>query len=114
MVFVLATCGFGQDWKGFYVGGNAGGAKGVSEEQTTTVFSPTGYFASSSVPAIAIAGDHFLSPRGFTGGGQFGYNVQASHFVLGGEVDFDSLNVSDRYSSSLTYPCCAPTAFTVR
>ena len=44
------------DWKGFYAGGNAGDTLGRATANTTTVFSPTGYFAASSVPAIAAAG----------------------------------------------------------
>ncbi len=76
MVFVLTAASFGQDWKGFYVGGNSGGVKGHSDAFTSTVFSPTGYFALSSVPAIAAVGHQTLSPSGFTGGGQAGYNFQ--------------------------------------
>jgi outer membrane immunogenic protein len=44
------------NWTGFYVGVNAGGAWGPSDPTTTTVFSPAGYFALSSVGAIATAG----------------------------------------------------------
>lgn len=102
------------DWKGFYVGGNAGGVKGSSDSFTSTVFSPTGYFALSSIPAIAAAGNQKLSPRGFTGGGQVGYNFQHNHFVLGFETDFGAMHVNDDFVSTTTYPCCAPTALTVK
>ncbi|HXA85117.1 MAG TPA: porin family protein, partial [Candidatus Dormibacteraeota bacterium] len=78
-VFTLALVASGsaqaQDFKGFYVGGYAGGVKGNSDAFTSTVFSPTGYFALSSIPAIAAAGHQPLSPRGFNGGGQVGYNL---------------------------------------
>src|SRR5260221_7391709 len=115
-VFVFALIAFGsaeaQDFKGFYVGGYAGGVKGNSNAFTSTVFSPTGYFALSSVPAIAATGNQPLSPRGFNGGGQVGYNLQSGHWVFGVEADFGSMHVKDDFSSTATYPCCAPTNFT--
>ena len=116
MVFALVAGVSAQtaDWKGFYVGGNAGGVKGSEDSFTSTVFSPTGYFAFSSIPAIAAAGKQKLSPRGFTGGGQIGYNFQHNHFVLGFETDFGAMHVSDDFVSTTTYPCCAPTTLTVK
>jgi opacity protein-like surface antigen len=53
-------------WTGFYVGLNAGGAWNESNATTTTVFSPVGYFAASSVPAIATAGNQNINRSGFT------------------------------------------------
>jgi outer membrane immunogenic protein len=103
----------GTDWTGFYLGGNVGHESGSSDVTTSTVFSPTGYFASSSVPAIATAGAGNLSPSGFTGGLTGGYNWQRGSVVFGLEADFDSLNSDDTRSATATYPCCAPTAFTV-
>ncbi|HXB19892.1 MAG TPA: outer membrane beta-barrel protein, partial [Candidatus Solibacter sp.] len=116
MILALAAGVSAQttDWKGFYVGGNAGGVKGSADTFTSTVFSPTGYFAMSSVPAIAAVGKQKLSPRGFTGGGQVGYNFQTGHFVLGLETDFGAMHVNDDFVGSTTYPCCAPTNFTVK
>jgi outer membrane immunogenic protein len=122
--FLAGTCVFvcalfasvsanAQDFKGFYVGGYAGGVKGGSNAFTSTVFSPTGYFAQSSVPAIAAAGNQPLSPRGFNGGGQVGYNLQSGHWVFGVEADFGSMHIKDDFSSRALYPCCAPTSFTV-
>ncbi len=102
-----------NDWKGFYIGGNAGGVKGSSDSHTFTVFSPTGYFAMSSIPAIAAAGRQKLSPRGFTGGGQLGYNFQHGHWLFGVEADFGVMHVSDNLFVTAPYPCCAPTQFTV-
>jgi outer membrane immunogenic protein len=102
-----------NDWKGFYVGGNAGGVKGSSDSYTSTIFSPTGYFALSSIPAIAAVGKQKLSPRGFTGGGQVGYNFQHHHWLFGVEADFGVMHVSDDIQGSAVYPCCAPTAFAV-
>lgn len=101
------------DFKGPYVGINVGGVSGSSNATTTTVFSPTGYFASTSVPAIATAGAQNLSPNGFTGGGQLGLNLQRHSFVLGLETDFGGMNLSDKKSTTATYPCCPTTGFTV-
>ena len=114
-LFALAPAGFAQDkdWKGFYVGGNVGGAFGGSDAQTTTVFSATGYFATTSVPAIATAGAQHISPSGFSGGGQAGYNIQSGHFVLGAEADFGGMSLSSSRSTTAVYPCCAPTSFTI-
>lgn len=113
LALVAVSNAHAADFKGFYVGGNVGGANGHSDASTTTIFSPTGYFASSSVPAIATAGAQKLSSSGITGGGQAGYNFQHGAFVLGFETDFGAMNVSDSKSTTATYPCCAPTAFTV-
>jgi outer membrane immunogenic protein len=113
-VFSASVSAQTADWKGFYIGGNAGGVKGSTDAFTSTVFSPTGYFALSSVPAIAAVGKQKLSPRGFTGGGQIGYNFQAGHFVLGFEGDFGAMHVNDNFVGTATYPCCAPTNFTVK
>jgi outer membrane immunogenic protein len=113
LVFAMSTGAFAQDWSGLYVGATAGGVKGRSNVYTSTVFSPTGYFAMSSIPAIAIAGNQPLSPRGFTGGGTVGYNYQHSHWVVGLEGDFGVMHINDDASVVLTYPCCAPTNFTV-
>jgi len=114
ILFAVCAGASAQTWNGFYIGGNAGGVKGSADSFTSTVFSPTGYFALSSVPAIAAAGKQKLSPRGFTGGGQVGYNFQHNHLVFGFETDFGAMHVSDDFVSTATYPCCAPTNFTVK
>lgn len=102
-----------DDFTGFYVGGNIGGVSGGKvNASTSTVFSPTGYFASTSVPAIATSGAQTLHPGGFTGGGQAGFNLQHKALVFGVETDFGTF-VSDKKSTTTPYPCCAPTAFTV-
>ena len=109
LVFALCTgvTAFAGDFKGFYVGGNVGGANGNSiGAQTSTIFSPTGYFATTSVPAIATTGSQKLGPGGFTGGGQAGYNIQHLWFVLGFEVDYGVMNMTDKKSGTTKYPCC--------
>jgi outer membrane immunogenic protein len=101
-------------WTGAYIGLNAGYAWGDSEVATTTIFDPAGYFVPSSVPAIAAAGAQTINPNGFTGGGQIGYNWQASSStVLGLEADFEYFGLKGSSTSGAVYPCCAPTAFTI-
>lgn len=102
------------NWTGFYVGVNAGGAWGSSDPTTTTIFSPTGYFATTSPGAIAIAGAQRINSSGFTGGLTAGYNWQASNFVFGLESDFNYFGLKGSSTGTGIYPCCAPTAFTVK
>ena len=115
VVFVLfaGVSAHAGDFKGFYAGFNLGGNSGHSDAATSTIFSPTGYFASSSVPAIAGVGAQSFGSNGITGGGQAGYNVQHHRLVIGGEFDFGAMNLSQSATGTATYPCCAPTAFTV-
>jgi outer membrane immunogenic protein len=102
------------NWTGFYAGLNAGGAIGSSNAQTATVFSPTGYFATTSVPAIATTGNQNFNPLGAVGGVQFGYNWQvAPKWVLGAEADFGALKTSGSATGTTVYPCCSPTSFTI-
>ena len=122
-ICVLVTCvtvaSFGQtkadDWKGFYAGANVGGAFGGSNARTSTVFSSTGgYFASSSVPAIAAAGKKDIGLDGFTGGAQIGYNTTVGKtFLIGAEVDFGGMNLESTKTSGADYPCCAGTSFKI-
>ena len=103
----------GYKWTGVYAGLNGGWARGMSDATTTTVFSPTGYFAQSSPPAIASAGSQSLTNNNFTGGIQAGYNWQFGKFVVGGEMDFNYLGINDSKSCTAGYPCCSPTTFTI-
>jgi outer membrane immunogenic protein len=71
------------NWTGFYIGANAGGAWGNSDPRTSTVFSPTGYFEATSVPAVnAVGGSQRINDSGFTGGLTAGYNWQAGAAVV--------------------------------
>lgn len=101
------------DWTGWYVGGYAGVGLNRSGASTTTVFSPTGYFATSSVPAINTVGTQSLSQTRFSGGGTVGYNHQSNNWVVGAEADFGFLSGTPTATGTATYPCCAPSAFTV-
>src|SRR3981081_3124840 len=70
-------------WTGFYIGATAGGDWGRSDANTSTVFSPVGYFAASSAPVLNAAGLQRINSSGFNGGIEAGYNWQANNFVLG-------------------------------
>jgi outer membrane immunogenic protein len=100
-------------WTGFYLGGNLGGAWGSSDPTTSTVFSPTGYFATSSVPAIGTVGAQNINSSSVTGGFTAGYNWQINRVVLGIEGDINYFGFKGSATGSAVYPCCAPTAFTV-
>ena len=117
LLCLTAVCAAQSDtpqFKGFYVGGNIGGAMGNSDTNTSTVFSPTGYFASSSVSSIAVVGQQHPGPNGFTGGGQVGYNYQTKGgWLMGFEADFGGMGLDDKASSTTTYPCCSPTSYTL-
>lgn len=102
-----------QNFQGIYIGAYGGGNQGNSDAHTFTTFSPIGYFAPSSVPAIATVGNQHLSPTGFSGGGTFGFNLQQHWLVYGAEMDFGSMSMSASRTGTATYPCCAPTAFTI-
>ena len=102
-----------DEWSGFYAGGYVGVTHARPNVNTSTVFSPTGYFAQSSVTAINADGTRSLKSNGFTGGGQFGYNKQFGRIVVGAEADFGAQQISESDSVSRQYPCCAPTAYTI-
>jgi outer membrane immunogenic protein len=101
------------NWTGFYVGANIGGQWGSADPTTSTVFSPTGYFAASSVPAIAAVGAQNVNSSSVTGGFTAGYNWQINQAVLGFEGDINYFGFKGSATGSAVYPCCAPTAFTV-
>jgi outer membrane immunogenic protein len=110
-VMALICTAHAQSFQGAYVGGYAGGNQGNSDAHTFTVFSSSGYFATSSVPAIANAGNQNLTPSGISGGGTFGFNLQHKSLVYGGEMDFGSMSMSQTANSGpIQYPCCPPTA----
>jgi outer membrane immunogenic protein len=100
-------------WTGFYVGLNAGGAWNESNPTTTTLSPPVQYFATSSVPAIALVGNQNINRSGFTGGATGGYNWQVSSAVVGIEADFNYFGVKGSSTGTALYPCCAPTSFTI-
>lgn len=102
-----------DDWNGFYVGVNTGLSFDNFGMHTTTVFSPTGYFVPSSVPAINAVGVQPVKTTGFMLGLDGGYNMQFGDLVVGIDGDFAVNSANGSALGSAIYPCCAPTGFTV-
>lgn len=101
------------NWAGWYVGINAGGAFGHSNDPTSTVVSPLGYFNVTSVPVVNAVGNQTSDPKGFTGGIQAGYNWQTGNWVAGIEAEFDYFGLKGSNTGSGIFPCCAPSGFTI-
>jgi outer membrane immunogenic protein len=113
-VYAPAPFAPAYNWTGFYVGGTVGGAWGNFDPSTATVFSPVGYFATTSVSAVNAVGQQTISPSRFTGGFEAGYNWQAGRYVFGIESDIESFRLSGSSTTGpVLYPCCAPTSFTL-
>ncbi|WP_371930181.1 outer membrane protein [Bradyrhizobium sp. CCGUVB1N3] len=70
------------NWAGLYLGGNAGSA--IARNASTY-----------GVAGTADPGRHDLSPKGFIGGGQIGYNWQAANWVFGLEADIQGSSQRD-------------------
>jgi len=112
LIFVAAASAQ-TEWNGFYAGGNFGGALGRSTANTSSVFNSAGYFAASSVATLENNGRQKLSADAFTGGLEAGANGQSGGTVFGAEVDYESFRLNDNASSTVDYPCCAGSSFTL-
>jgi outer membrane immunogenic protein len=113
LALVAAGAASAQNFSGFYLGAYAGDSVDRSIVSTTTVFSETGYFASTSVTAINGVGTQAFPLNGITGGGRVGWNFRWGHFVFGPEVDFGTLRVDGSATATANYPCCGSTSFTI-
>ena len=103
-----------RQWRGFYVGGFIGGAQGESDLQTSTVFSRTGYFSTSSPPAINTAGHQSLDTSDTEYGGLAGNNIQVGRVIVSGEADYSAMGLSGTVTSGAAYPCCPTTSFSIQ
>jgi outer membrane immunogenic protein len=83
-------------WGGWYMGGQAGGVWGSSTVDSAVVGNAT------AMPQ--------LSPNGFAGGGQIGYNHQVDRWLFG--VEADATYTGLRQTRSVTGPFPAGGAFT--
>ncbi len=103
-----------QSWAGMHVGLGLGYSDGTADASTTTVFSATGYFATTSVPAIGAIGHQQMKPRSVIGDADIGYDFQSGNLVFGISADASMLPSSHAHQSGTgVYPCCGPTNFTV-
>jgi outer membrane immunogenic protein len=90
-----------SNWAGFYLGGNVGG--GIGRDHTA--FTLAG-------PAGSPTELFDLSPDGFNGGVQAGYNWQAANFVFGLEADIQGSSQRDNRACVLfCNPFVAPLSF---
>jgi outer membrane immunogenic protein len=116
MLFASSSAASANETEGFYVGAYAGPSFQQGHTSTTTVFSGTGYFTGSSIPAIAAAaGSQPFSANGINVGALAGYTWAIDdNWFAGLEVDF-GVNNSDTgtTAANAVYPCCAPTNFSV-
>jgi outer membrane immunogenic protein len=90
------------NWTGWYVGVNAGASMGKVQSDFNVddvhVHTSTGNFT-----VFGFSDRDFVSPSGFIGGGQIGYNWQFSPiWVAGLEADFQGADEKD--SATLTHP----------
>ena len=115
ILIVVGAASAQPEWNGFYAGGNLGAALGRSTANTKSEFDSAsgGYFSASSVQALEVNGRQKLSDNGFTGGLEAGLQSQAGSFVFGGEADYESFRLNGSQSSTVPYPCCTGTGFTL-
>jgi outer membrane immunogenic protein len=97
-------------WTGWYIGGNAGYGWG---ESTNPAIS-----SNLVVEGVAVSGLVFpsLSPKGFVGGGQIGYDWQVNpSWVVGLVADFQGADIkaSSTNSGDLVTRAALPVRFTV-
>jgi outer membrane immunogenic protein len=111
-VFGAARVSAGE-WTGRYAGFNTGWGFGSDQARFSTVFSPTGYFAAGSVPAINNVGQNDVNPHGAVAGGQVGVLEQRGRWVYGIEADLNLYRMRDGHDTTVVYPCCGPTSFTI-
>lgn len=97
----------GGPWTGFYVGGNLGYAWGRAGNSLGILDGATCHFScpgGSDAAIAAGAGSASLNPGGVTGGIQFGFNWQPSHWVFGLESDFGALGLNQSVNTSTGLP----------
>ena len=95
-------------WTGPYVGLNGGWTKATARSSTTSVFYPNNtapaYLWAMDQPAFNTAGNPTLRNDSFVGGIQGGYNLQFGKFVLGAEMDFNSMNINNNETLTTGLP----------
>lgn len=101
-------------FNGFYLGGNFGAAKGVSNYETSPGCVPStegGVFCNTSPApsvingaAVSSTGSGKMVSREVTGGIQAGYNWQRDSFIFGGEADFNTLKLNKTFRADGVFP----------
>lgn len=85
-------------WTGFYVGLNAGYA---DPRANFSVLPGGSWMGDPDLTGIVNAGTRSLGLRGFTGGGQIGYNYQVDKIVFGIEADANYLGLKNSYATPI-------------
>jgi outer membrane immunogenic protein len=111
--FAALTAAQTLAWKGFYVGASFGGALGRAAATTTTVFSPTGYFAQSSIPVVAEVGAQRPKDSGLAGGITAGYARMKGMWVYGAEIGFGAMTTNGSQTGTAPYPVNPLTTLTI-
>ena len=90
-------------WTGFYAGVNAGYDWAASRNVTTTAipgFAAPTFGTELALSSALATGTNSVSPNGFIGGGQIGYNYQLNpNWVVGLEADMQGIASSNSASS---------------
>jgi outer membrane immunogenic protein len=100
----------GVGWSGFYLGANIGYAWGHSDAVTRAEcgdFVPF-YFNCGNQAVVQASGTGPLSPEGFTGGLQAGYNWQVGPLVYGAELDFGAFQLEASRTATSAYVAVVP------
>jgi outer membrane immunogenic protein len=84
------------NWTGFYVGGNAGYGW-INDSGDPFCIAPGGVLNGAGCVTNNVPGAQ-VSPGGFIGGGQIGYNYQINSWLLGVEADFQGADIDDSIS----------------
>jgi outer membrane immunogenic protein len=90
------------NWAGFYLGGSYGS---VAAANASTIFNPPG------LVGLPVPARLWLSPSGYIGGVQAGYNWQSANWVFGVEADIQASSQSDNKVCIIT---CIPPIQSVR
>jgi len=113
---MLATVGAASaaDWRGFYLGANAGYGFGSADNSLSIADGPTFnchfcdnvFFGGPTIDHVIAegAGSPSLKPHGFSGGLQTGYNWQQASWVYGVEFDADLFRMRDTDDNSFVLP----------
>jgi outer membrane immunogenic protein len=108
VLLLTGTPAFAGDlWSGFYFGGNAGYAWGSGENTLTVSDGAICHFTcpgGTDAASAAAAGSPSLSPAGFSGGLQLGYNWQIYNWVYGLETDFSAFSQNRSSDTSTGLP----------
>jgi outer membrane immunogenic protein len=109
---LMTNPAYAQDGGDFYAGISLG-AGWNSGDATTTVSGAGNYFANTSVTAINGIGATEVKSTPFVAGLDAGYDYHTGSIVIGLAADISLMRATGGTATTIVYPCCAPTSFTV-